>query len=227
MKETTVLWSSSRRRTALKLLRAPLLAVTLVAVAYAGSSQAAPPPTASVNAGTPQGGEVFSPSEASVAVGGTVTWTNPSDDEHTVSSDSAEPFDQVLPEPPPQSTFQHTFDQPGTFAYHCRRHGTATSGMRGRVVVGEFSRTLSSAYSRGAFRGRIGSDQAACVSGQTVTIFKERSGVDKRIGARASNDNGLYALTKARQPGTYYAKVARTTPSGACLPKKSARLVLP
>ena len=211
------------KRPAMRALRAPLLALALLASAYVGSVEAAPSPAASVNAGTPQGGRVFAPTEAAVSEAGTVTWTNVSDEEHTVTSDTAEPFNQSLNA---GQQFQHTFNQAGTFAYHCTRHGTANSGMRGRVVVGEFDRTVSISYSRGAFRGSIDSVRPQCESAQRVTVFKVRAGADQRVGAATTNNQGAYALTSARQAGTYYAKVPRTTPSGACLPKQSTDLRL-
>jgi plastocyanin len=219
--------SSSRKRSTIRALRAPLLALVLVASAYVGSVQAAPPLMASVNAGTPQGGRVFAPRDAAIDVGGTVTWTNVSKDEHTVTSDTAEPFNEVLAEPPPaQDQFEHTFNEAGTFAYHCRRHGTATTGMRGRVVVGEFSRTLSIAYSQGAFRGSIDSVRPQCERAQRVTVFKVRQGADQRLGASNTDNQGAYAFPEARRAGKYYAKVPRTTPSGACLSTESAKLTL-
>ena len=35
----------------------------------------------------------------------------------------------------PGATYSHVFDTPGTFAYFCSIHGTATAGMLGTVVV--------------------------------------------------------------------------------------------
>jgi hypothetical protein len=94
------------------------------------------------------------------------------------------------------------------------------------VVVAEFSRDLSITYSQGAFRGSIDSVRRQCERGQQVTVFRTRPGADQRLGARTTSNQGAYTLPRARQPGTYYAKVPRTTPSGACLPRQSANLRL-
>ena len=37
----------------------------------------------------------------------------------------------------PKATYSHVFDQPGTYAYFCTIHGTATAGMIGTIVVTE------------------------------------------------------------------------------------------
>jgi amicyanin len=72
----------------------------------------------------------FLPAEVRIRVGQTVTWLNCEDDAtaHTSHSD-----DEVWSSPllSPGTAFSHTFDQPGTFDYHCDPHPF----MTGRVVV--------------------------------------------------------------------------------------------
>jgi manganese oxidase len=75
----------------------------------------------------------FEPPTLTVTVGTTVTWTNEDVVAHTVTS--GEPgasdggFDERLDaEGEPVSV---TFDEPGTFAYHCELHGN----MTGEIVV--------------------------------------------------------------------------------------------
>jgi plastocyanin len=73
----------------------------------------------------------FQPSEVRIKQGGKVVWANCSaagDPAHTSTADggawSSPPLD-------PGTTFGHTFDQAGTFAYHCEPHPF----MTGSVVV--------------------------------------------------------------------------------------------
>ena len=72
----------------------------------------------------------FLPAEVRIRAGQTVTWLNCEDDAtaHTTHSD-----DEVWSSPllSPGTAFSHTFDQPGTFDYHCDPHPF----MTGRVVV--------------------------------------------------------------------------------------------
>jgi plastocyanin len=75
----------------------------------------------------------FDPDPVSVEAGTTVTWTNSDEILHTVTSgerDSADGmFDIQLDRP--GSVGEHTFDTPGTYAYHCSVH----PGMDGVVEV--------------------------------------------------------------------------------------------
>ncbi len=71
----------------------------------------------------------FSPANIVVDVGTTVTWTNEDGVGHTVTSDDGDELDSPLLDR--GETFSHTFDTPGTYAYHCRPH----SNMRGLVTV--------------------------------------------------------------------------------------------
>jgi plastocyanin len=84
----------------------------------------------------------FSPREVSIRVGEKVTWNWAGPDRnHTVTSDSgqAESFestpgvpDAAVSDGPPGETFSHSFNQTGTFRYHCRVH---PSSMQGKVNV--------------------------------------------------------------------------------------------
>ena len=73
-------------------------------------------------------GFAFSPSSISVPVGTTVTWTNKDSVTHTVTSDTGAFASGNLA---PGKTFSFTFNQAGTFAYHCNIH----TYMHGTVVV--------------------------------------------------------------------------------------------
>ena len=72
----------------------------------------------------------FSPASISVAVGGTVTWTNNDDRGHTATADNGAFASPTLNG---GGRFSHTFTTPGTFAYFCELHPE----MRGVVAVGQ------------------------------------------------------------------------------------------
>jgi plastocyanin len=72
----------------------------------------------------------FEPGTIEVPVGATVTWNNTGSRPHTVTADDGS-FDSGRLDPGEQ--FSQTFDQPGTFTYHCGFHPE----MQGSIVVTE------------------------------------------------------------------------------------------
>jgi plastocyanin len=88
----------------------------------------APPATADVSVQD----NVFEADYVVVAAGGTVTWTWAGSNQHNVTWASG-----GWPNSATQTSGTHsvTFDTPGTYVYYCSIHGSATSGMRGTVVV--------------------------------------------------------------------------------------------
>ena len=72
----------------------------------------------------------FEPGTVSVPAGATITWTNSGSRPHTVTADDGS-FDSGRLDPGEQ--FSQTFDQPGTFTYHCGFHPE----MQGSIVVAE------------------------------------------------------------------------------------------
>ncbi len=75
----------------------------------------------------------FDPQTITVPVGTTVRWTNSDPIEHTTTSDTGL-WDSGLMGT--NDTFEFTFDQAGTYPYHCTPHGAAGGfGMAGTVVV--------------------------------------------------------------------------------------------
>jgi plastocyanin len=70
----------------------------------------------------------FGPQELAVAAGTTVTWTNEDWAPHTVTAEDGS-FDSGRLDQ--GASFEYTFDEPGTFAYHCNYH----PGMVGSIVV--------------------------------------------------------------------------------------------
>ncbi len=77
--------------------------------------------------------DFFSAQVDTVAVGGTVTWTNSGSNPHTSTSDS-NIWDSGTVSP--GERFSHTFTEAGTFPYHCTFHGAPNGvGMAGTIVV--------------------------------------------------------------------------------------------
>ena len=74
-------------------------------------------------------GFAFNPGTLTVASGQMVTWTNGDTIPHTITSDNGA-WDSGPVQP--GASFTHTFDRPGTFAYHCSIHPF----MHGTAVVG-------------------------------------------------------------------------------------------
>jgi plastocyanin len=70
----------------------------------------------------------YSPVDITVSVGTTVTWTNKDPVTHTVTSDTGI-FDSG--DMSQGNTFSYTFNETGTFNYHCKIH----SSMHGTVTV--------------------------------------------------------------------------------------------
>lgn len=123
-----------------RLLRAAMLATTLGLAPVAcggGGSGGEPDPTQP----TPQqpapnqgpgvvamGDNFFRPAADTVAVGGTVTWTNAGYNPHTSTGQNSLWNSGTLN---PGQSFSREFPQAGSFAYECTIH----PGMNGTVVV--------------------------------------------------------------------------------------------
>jgi Laminin B (Domain IV) len=87
------------------------------------------------------------------------------------------------------------------------------------------ARQLSLAYKRsaGAFTGRLFANDAGCVDGQRITVFRERRGPDAKVGTARTAHTGAFKIRDRGKPGTYYATVAAVAVSGSgtCLAAKS------
>ena len=85
----------------------------------------------------------FSPATLTIAKCDTVTWLhNQAGEIHTVTSDAADVFDSRGGNPDARmqqgDSFSHTFNNTGTFIYHCVVHGGAGgAGMSGTISVEE------------------------------------------------------------------------------------------
>jgi len=94
----------------------------------ATTANTAPAVAATTTNGVTIANFAFAPTSITVAPGQMVTWTNKDSTAHTVTADKGEWDSKNLAV---GATFQRTFDQAGTFAYHCAIH----SSMHGTVVV--------------------------------------------------------------------------------------------
>jgi plastocyanin len=113
------------------------LATTALLLGCAGatSSPTAAPATATQAVSPTVGGSevsivdfAFDPSDLTVAVGETVTWTNTGSATHTVKWQDGEPESEQLLS---GSTYERTFDTAGSFPYVCGIH----SQMTGSITV--------------------------------------------------------------------------------------------
>jgi|SRR5947209_20315278 len=74
---------------------------------------------------------MFTPSQITVAKGGTVTWTNNDATTHTVVDDLTNVGGPSSGQIAPGGTYSFTFTKTGSFQYHCSIHPS----MRGTIVV--------------------------------------------------------------------------------------------
>jgi plastocyanin len=103
------------------------------------SSTGSPPPTAPPPTTPPPSGSTvtvttpnasFSPSDITIAAGGSVTWQF-SEARHNVTFQGTAPAGGNVPDQDPGTSASRTFAIAGTYNYSCTRH----SGMTGRVIV--------------------------------------------------------------------------------------------
>jgi LPXTG-motif cell wall-anchored protein len=69
----------------------------------------------------------FDPDQLSVAPGTTVTWVNEGQAPHTTTADDGTWDSGTLQ---PGEDFSFTFDQPGTYTYHCSIHPEMTASVK-------------------------------------------------------------------------------------------------
>lgn len=74
----------------------------------------------------------FEPQVLTISAGTTVEWVNEGG-RHTVEADNGSFKSDVLTD---GKTFEHTFDKPGTYPYHCSFHGeSGGKDMAGKIIV--------------------------------------------------------------------------------------------
>jgi plastocyanin len=114
-------------------LRSPRLCSSLAAGALLAALAAAPTSAQDAGPTVQMRPLTFAPAEVHIATGTTVTWTNTSAVEHTVTADD-DAFDSGNVEP--GDTFGMEFDIPGRYQYYCQQHGEpGLQDMAGVIVV--------------------------------------------------------------------------------------------
>lgn len=77
----------------------------------------------------------FEAKEVTITAGSTVTWTNDGVNVHDIVPAEGTGYGVRPNDFEPDANYSTTFAEPGTYAYYCSLHGTATRGMTGTVVV--------------------------------------------------------------------------------------------
>lgn len=79
----------------------------------------------------------FTPRDVEVDAGTEVTWSNIGRNEHNVVPDEDGAFEGVdTADFQPGTSYSTTFDEPGTYGYHCTIHGApGAAGQAGTIVV--------------------------------------------------------------------------------------------
>ena len=78
----------------------------------------------------------FDAQNIQVQVGTTVIWTNNGRQDHDIIAvDESAGFGVDPDDFAPDSVYEYTFGQPGTYRYYCSLHGTEDAGMVGTVIV--------------------------------------------------------------------------------------------
>ena len=130
--EATTMWLAHR-----SLYRSIQCAITIALAAACGGEDSVtnpppppPPPPSAITIRTPSAPPPrFMPVSATLAVGGTVTWTSGSPVAHDlVATSSNWQLNHALP---PGASFQATIGEVGTYRYHCTIHPE----MTGTIVV--------------------------------------------------------------------------------------------
>jgi plastocyanin len=106
------------------------LIIAFGVVAALGLGALAAPPTPAAAQSVTIVDFAFQPQTRTIAPGDTVTWTNTGGQDHTTTSNTAVWDSGTLG---PAATFGFTFNQVGSFPYHCTFH----SGMTGTIVVAQ------------------------------------------------------------------------------------------
>jgi hypothetical protein len=95
--------------------------------------------------------------------------------------------------------------------------------IRMRTVGLEFRRSSH------RFTGRVHSRAAQCVARQRVTVFRKRSGPDKRLAATTTDRSGTWHLAGHHATGRFYASLVQTpqSPGVDCSAARSSSVKVP
>src|SRR5215208_4207453 len=106
----------------------------------------------------------FDPGQLTVAPGTTVTWVNKGQAPHTTTADDGTWDSGTLQ---PGEDFSFTFDQPGTYTYHCSIHPDMTASVK---VSGGGEATSSASASMSPSASASASPSASASASPTATL---------------------------------------------------------
>lgn len=125
-----------------------------------------------------------------VAAGASITWHNDDVEPHTITSDNG----WFRADVPAGGTYSFTFDQPGTFTYHCEHH----KNIEGVIVVVP-SAAVAAQYFDGKSIGDYYRDACAGCHGPTRLGSVGPALLPERLTA---NDEAYFTAIKNGRPGT-------------------------
>jgi plastocyanin len=142
----------------------------------------------------------FRPADIWIDAGVTVAWTNEGRNDHDIrpsdpEQDFGDDFGVERGDFAPDDTYDFRFDDPGVYRYYCSLHGSPTSGMVGKVVVGDVDPNT----------GEPGEGDAGSERG-TINVPEDYPTIQQAVDAAAP---GSLVLV---EPGTYHEAVTVGTP---------------
>lgn len=84
-------------------------------------------------------------------------------------------------------------------------------GLEAARAQASFPSTITINYDGTNFTGTVGSTSPSCVSGRTVTVFREEGATDAVVGSAFTNSAGNYTVSAPGANGQFYATVSTTT----------------
>src|SRR5215216_2270876 len=143
----------------------------------------------------------FNPGQITVAPGTTVTWVNKGQAPHTTTADDGTWDSGTLQ---PGEDFSFTFDQPGTYTYHCSIHPDMTASVKvsgGGGTTSSASASMSPSASASASPSASASaSPSASASASVAPKLPDTGGVALPLGAAVALVGlGILALIAVRR----------------------------
>src|SRR5215213_1494896 len=134
----------------------------------------------------------FSPAQITVPQGTTVTWTNEGPSPHTTTADDGSWDSGTLQQ---GEDFSFTFDQPGTYTYHCSIHPDMTATVKVSGSGGGGGATSSASASMSASMS-----PSASASASAPQKLTETGGISlPLVAAVALLGGGIVAMVAMRR----------------------------